>query len=193
MNKLQFEMKDIENGATVKHQVIYDAAEMDLEVDAEGFARDSTTDATFIHPISGKVQLFRQGEHVYVTAELSTVVEVECGRCLEIFETMLNAHFGVQYRPTSDPEQVGWWDESEGIRYYFDENIDITEDVLQAVVVEIPLWPICSEDCKGLCSQCGHNLNLGDCSCIRWPRKYSQFAALEELLPPPKQAKEVIG
>ncbi len=48
MNKLQFEMKDIENGATVKHQVIYDAAEMDLEVDAEGFARDSTAeDVTF--------------------------------------------------------------------------------------------------------------------------------------------------
>ena len=171
-------MKDIENRETIIHQIVCDAIDLSLEVE----------DVKFIHPINGLVKLFRQNTQVYVTAQLSTEIEIECGRCLEIFETTLNVNSEMQYRPTSDPEKVSWLDEDLGVRYYTGEHINIAEDIYQAVMVEIPLWPICSEDCKGLCSQCGHNLNLGNCNCHTLEQKSPQFAVLQELLNDTKQA-----
>ncbi|HIE27460.1 TPA: DUF177 domain-containing protein [Candidatus Poribacteria bacterium] len=180
MNNLQFKVRDIENGETVIHQVVCNATDLSLEVE----------EVNFIHPISGWVKFFRQNAQVYVTAQLSTEIEVECSRCLQIFETTLKARFEVQYRPTSDPEQEGWLDEDLGVRYYTGEYINITEDIYQAMMVEIPLWPICLEECKGLCQRCGHNLNLGNCNCHQLEGKSPQFAVLEELL---KQTKQVTG
>jgi uncharacterized protein len=160
------------------NQIFCDITNINLEVD----------DVNFIHPISGFVKLFRQNIQVYATVELSTEIEVECGRCLEKFYTTIKGHFEVQYRLTYSPDKDGWLDEDLGVRYYMGEYIDITEDICQAIVVEIPLWPVCSEDCKGLCPQCGHNLNLGDCNCIPIAKRPSQFAALGELLDHPRQA-----
>jgi uncharacterized protein len=180
MKNLQFKVRDIEDGETVSHQIVCNTTDLSLEVE----------EVKFIHPISGWVKCFRQNAQVYVTAQLSTEIEVECSRCLEIFETTLKFRFEMQYRPTSDPEQEGCLDEDLGIRYYTGEYINIAEDIYQAVMVEIPLWPICSEDCKGLCQQCGHNLNWGNCSCHQFERKSPQFAVLEELL---KQTKQVTG
>jgi uncharacterized protein len=178
MNNLQFKVRDIENRENVIHQIVCNAKDLSLEVE----------DVNFIHPINGVVKFFRQNTQVYVTAQLKTEIEVECGRCLEIFETDLNANFEMQYRLTSDPEKEGWLDEDLGVRYYTGEYIDITEDIYQAVVVEIPLWPVCSEDCQGLCPQCGHNLNLGNCHCQPLVEKSHQFSALQELLNRTKKA-----
>jgi uncharacterized protein len=55
------------------------------------------------------------------------------------------------------------------------EQIDLGPMVRDAVVLELPLAPLCSEDCKGLCGQCGEDLNEGDCGCgdpvdPRWAR-----------------------
>jgi uncharacterized protein len=172
MNNLQFKVRDIEDRETEVHQIFCDATDLSLEVE----------DVNFIHPINGVVKLFRQNTQVYVTAQLKTEIEIECGKCLEKFEATLNASFEVQYRITSDPEKVDWLDEDLGVRYYTGEHINIAEDVYQALVVEIPLWPICSEDCRGLCPQCGHNLNLGDCNCQPLEPKSPQFAVLQELL-----------
>ncbi|HEX2986866.1 MAG TPA: DUF177 domain-containing protein, partial [Chloroflexota bacterium] len=46
-----------------------------------------------------------------------------------------------------------------------DHVLDLTEAIRQYVIVESPLQPLCDEECKGLCSQCGANLNLGPCDC----------------------------
>ena len=178
MNNLQFKVRDLENRETGIHQIVCDATDLSLEVE----------DINFIHPISGVVKVFKQNAQVYVTAQLSTEIEIECGRCLEIFETTLNPTFEVQYRQTSDPEKDGWFDEDLGIRYYAGEYINIAEDIYQAVMVEIPLWPICSEACQGLCPQCGHNLNLGNCHCQKTKQISPQFAVLQELLSRTKQA-----
>jgi len=178
MNDLQFNVLDIEDRETKVHQIVFNAADLSWEVE----------DVNFIHPISGAVKLFRQNTQIYVTAQLKTEIEIECGKCLEEFETTLNASLEVQYRTTSDSEKAGWLDEDVGVKYYTGEHINIVEDIYQAMMVEMPLWPICSEDCRGLCQQCGHNLNLGDCHCQKLAPKSPKFAVLQELLNRTKQA-----
>jgi uncharacterized protein len=47
-----------------------------------------------------------------------------------------------------------------------DDTIDLGPLVRDAIVLELPMAPLCREDCAGLCPQCGANLNEGDCSCV---------------------------
>ncbi len=53
------------------------------------------------------------------------------------------------------------------------EYVDLTEDMREAIILAFSSYPVCSENCKGLCVQCGANLNEGECKCeppsdIRW-------------------------
>jgi uncharacterized protein len=47
-----------------------------------------------------------------------------------------------------------------------DETIDLGPLARDAVVLELPMAPLCREDCAGLCAQCGANRNEGDCGCV---------------------------
>jgi uncharacterized protein len=47
-----------------------------------------------------------------------------------------------------------------------DDEIDLGPLVRDAVVLELPMAPLCREDCAGLCPQCGANRNEGDCACV---------------------------
>ena len=173
MTGLDFKVKDIEDGAILNKNLVCTVEDINLEVE----------DVNLNGQIHISVKLFREGAKGYVTADIRNEVEIECGKCLEMFTTELNSHFDMQYYPTSDPEKVDWLDESTGIRYYGEERIDISDDVLRAIIAEIPLWPWCSEDCKGLCHKCGCNLNLGICDCSRLGSETSPFAVLADLLP----------
>jgi uncharacterized protein len=66
--------------------------------------------------------------------------------------------------------------ESDNITYISSEAdvIDISNDVRDFSILAVPMKKLCSDNCKGLCSKCGQNLNEGDCQCskdetdIRW-------------------------
>jgi uncharacterized protein len=74
--------------------------------------------------------------------------------------------------PPSDEEDV----------FPIDEHhlVDLTEAIRQQVLLNIPMVTLCKEECAGLCSQCGHDLNLGPCDCE--PEVDSRFSILKTLL-----------
>ena len=116
----------------------------------------------FIKPLSCRVSLFRQGgDNIYITTDVDTTILVECRRCIVPFEidiaTTLDSLFSIG-DASSEPDEN---DE----RYYDGEILDISEDVRRALVLEIPTWSLCSEACKGLCPECGTDLNTMECSC----------------------------
>jgi uncharacterized protein len=47
--------------------------------------------------------------------------------------------------------------------------LDVSELVRQQLAVNLPMAPLCREDCQGICPECGQNLNLGPCSCANQP------------------------
>ncbi len=49
--------------------------------------------------------------------------------------------------------------------YYRDDQIDLNELMREQFYLALPMKPLCREDCKGLCAQCGTNLNTGTCDC----------------------------
>ena len=116
----------------------------------------------FIEPLSCAVQLFRQGnDNVYVAADVETRVSVECRRCISPFEVDITTTLELLFAVGSESLEQREADE----RYYDGEVLDISEDVRQGLILEMPAWPLCSEMCKGLCGTCGAELNVEACSC----------------------------
>ena len=45
------------------------------------------------------------------------------------------------------------------------EFVDLTDEVRESIILSLPTYPVCREDCRGVCPTCGKNLNEGSCSC----------------------------
>jgi uncharacterized protein len=60
------------------------------------------------------------------------------------------------------------------------EEVDLEPLVRESVLLELPLAPLCADDCRGLCPQCGADLNEGECDCPAVETD-PRWAALDEL------------
>ena len=118
--------------------------------------------------VEGRVRLVRTDRGILAKGVFHTQVEIDCSRCLASFSCPLTLNIEEEYFPTIDvvsgaqlavPTDVG--------SFIIDEHhiLDLTEAVRQYALLVIPMKPLCREDCAGLCPQCGHNLNMGPCTC----------------------------
>ena len=138
---------------------------IDIAVDAaeEGIA-DLHDAVSFVGPLTLTGHAYRDEDEVMVTARAEAPVSVSCGRCLVAEEDTLASDIYIMYRPEDQrPDYL----EEVGLGYYAEGIIDIREDVRRYLLLEIPLWPVCDDDCKGLCGACGANLNENPCDCAR--------------------------
>ncbi len=172
MKTLEFIVREISDNQSARHEVWVPPAEIDLELE----------EAQFVGEIHGHLQLSRRAEDVYVKGSFSTSVEVECRCCVESFTTSILGDIEVQFCPADATTPSAPWQADTGERYYLGDTIDLSEEVRQSLILEIPNWPLCSETCKGLCPQCGENLNVTDCGCQIAEEASSPFAALADLL-----------
>jgi len=134
----------------------------------------------FIGPVKAMMTMFKQDDNVYIKAELSVLIEAECARCLKPVRETLKGTLENQYQPESTREDF----DDIGIAYYSGEYVELSDDFRESLLLELPTRILCSEDCKGLCHQCGQNLNEGKCSCLpeTEPVRASKFAELFESL-----------
>jgi uncharacterized protein len=68
---------------------------------------------------------------------------------------------------------------------YSGDEIDLTHEIEEQIAMEIPLKPLCNEECKGLCHECGADLNTSTCSCSKEPVSLT-FSALKNFKVTPK-------
>ena len=116
--------------------------------------------------VNGKVRL--SGTEVFVNGHLETRAQVECDRCLKPVELPVNADFTLEYITGSDYEssQAAELTEAEMSVSVFDgEVIDVDEVVKEQILLAVPTRMLCREDCKGICPECGTDLNSGECAC----------------------------
>ena len=135
-------------------------------------------DLYFIDPVTVRLKLFKQSDKVYVKAELSVAIELQCARCLSLVHRILEGALEIQYRPM--PKMARYPLDDIGIGYYLGEYIDLSDDFRESLLLELPARVLCSEDCKGLCPQCGQDLNEEKCDCCSkpeeiWTPKFAEF------------------
>lgn len=129
-------------------------------VDDEGYA--------IVGPVHLVMDVQKQGDAFRATGQVDGTLRLECGRCLDPFDVAIVAPFELRYVPavenTGDVEQeVG--DDDLTTAYYRDQRIDLEELMREQFQLALPMKPLCDEACKGLCPQCGANLNTNPCDC----------------------------
>jgi uncharacterized protein len=144
--------------------------------DTEGFRVAS--------PVTLAFDVDRQEPGRYrLSGHVSGTLELACSRCLEPFRLPVDMPFDLRYVPRSENTGEGEREVEEDdltTAFYSDEQIDLGQLMLEQFHLALPMKPLCREDCRGLCPQCGTNLNTGACECRQsWvdPR----LAALKEL------------
>ncbi len=121
--------------------------------------------------LEGKVKVTRLTRDLLVQGQVEGEVLVECSRCLDQFWTPIEASLEEKFQPIIDVETGRpvhrETDEDEDTAFEISANheMDLAEPVRQSILVELPLKPLCKDNCKGLCSQCGANLNERACNC----------------------------
>ncbi len=95
---------------------------------------------------------------------ISATVTHSCSRCAEDFQSPLNKKFTTVYSKSEEGIKTlsDGLDDLQGsfdIEFITGNELDVGEVVHEQIAIDIPFQPLCSEDCKGLCPQCGANLN----------------------------------
>ena len=112
-------------------------------------------------------------EGVLATGTVAAPFLADCRRCLRPVEGVLEAAVQELFsRRSVEPDG-----------YPLDhDQVDLEPMVREAVVLALPLAPLCSDECRGLCPRCGADLNEGPCQCV--PEPDPRWAALDALRSP---------
>ncbi|MEW6215329.1 MAG: DUF177 domain-containing protein [Nitrospirota bacterium] len=123
---------------------------------------------TFISPVSAWLKIQKVGDEVVVRGNLRTDVELQCSRCLKDFRSMLSVPVDVVYHPV---EELRGEDKHElkveelDMGFYSGEELDLLDLLREQIILNLPMKPLCTDMCKGICLKCGADLNTGECSC----------------------------
>ena len=124
---------------------------------------------THIEGARGSVKFTRTNRSILVAACIEATAQCGCSRCLTTYSQPIHIEIEEEYFPTVDMATGKHLNtpEEPGSAFTIDEHhvIDLTEAIRQYAIVSLPMKPLCSVACRGICSGCGVNLNEGECLC----------------------------
>ena len=125
-------------------------------------------DITLASGVLFKIRFTGHPYRVESMGRLKTRLRMDCDRCLEPFERTIRVKFHTLHLPASEmPDRSSRITQEEDFftAYFTNERIDIWHMIHEQILLQIPIKRLCRSDCRGLCSTCGVNRNLTDCSC----------------------------
>ncbi len=127
-----------------------------------------------------QARLEKVGRRVMLKARAAPELTAPCGRCLQPVRVTLTFEFSLTLVPAEEYEVAGeeqkdeeghtvgsFAPEAVDEETYTGKVIDLDPLVREQLLLALPGYPVCREDCKGLCPKCGANLNERDCGCDR--------------------------
>lgn len=137
----------------------------DLELNFQTPAPEPVSVAGEVRNTAGVIQL---------SVTLQADLRLRCDRCMTEFRRSYELPIEATLAQTRENE------ENEDIVLIHDSSVDLEGLVRDAFILEMDMVSLCDENCKGLCPQCGQNLNEASCSCR--PEPDPRLAALQKLL-----------
>ena len=118
-----------------------------------------------VAPVSFKFEAQLYANGIVIRGRAATRIAGECGRCLVPVEEDISTEYTIML------DELGSADE-----------IDVSEEIREEILLAFPANILCSLDCKGLCPECGVNLNKKSCKCHETaPKAPSPWDALDQL------------
>ncbi len=119
--------------------------------------------------VSATMHLGRSGRGVVIGGTFEGSVLLICSRCLERFGFRAADRFDLYCEVGSpapaDGDQRELDDDELDVTYLEEGRINTDHLLRENILLSLPVQPLCREDCRGLCPQCGANLNHGSCGC----------------------------
>tara|TARA_B100000686_G_C16726431_1_gene938076 strand:+ start:372 stop:902 length:531 start_codon:yes stop_codon:yes gene_type:complete len=129
--------------------------------------------------------LTRRKREIFFKGRVKTRLLLECSRCLSALEFGIDANVYSRYVPKPKNEEFFGDHELNGqeteTEYYLDNRIDLKNSVHDAILLDVPMFLLCREDCKGFCGKCGKSLNDEICECGKGGHSDPRFDILRQL------------
>jgi len=140
-------------------------------------------ECVFGGPVQVALTAGREMDHYRVEGTVSVPLRQTCSRCLVSFDQQLSSRFTIFFREGTpqegDEEEVELSEQDLISTVFSGEEIDLLPEIGEQVALAVPLKPLCSEKCKGLCPVCGVDRNTTECDCSQEPVNL-KFAALKD-------------
>jgi uncharacterized protein len=153
----------------------------------KGILTDTDSLFRIVSPIELEVRFHLPKPQVLMEGSCSATLELACVRCLKEFVWPLEARFRYIFWPKSkeshvEEKELGAED-LEVVYYKEGEPVDLRRFIAEQIYLHVPQYPRCQDACKGLCGQCGINLNEQTCSCAESIKRetLSPFSVLKKL------------
>ncbi len=178
---------DLTTLAADRVPVVADIPPAALDVPAEDFAVTGP-----VH-FEGDVERL-SGETYHLRGRLQAKLSLPCARCAESFDFAADTPVDLRFVPQtavqasaraaadSDEDDGREMDDDDPSLVPYDEpRIDLAQVAREQCYLALPMKPLCRPECRGLCPQCGTNLNVATCTCEhRW--EDPRLAGLQSLL-----------
>jgi uncharacterized protein len=125
-------------------------------------------------PVRGQLTFINGGDLLLIDGPIHTTIELPCDRCLEPARLKMDVVIEERFplaevlHPRLPTEEDAEFDNTLATVIHLDAGkpiLNLDELIRQQLVMDLPIQILCDPDCRGLCPQCGANLNRGDCGC----------------------------
>ena len=120
---------------------------------------------SFAQPLIYRVDVSNTGDALLLTGTVEGDATTSCARCLDSFSFPITGDVEGYFLINEGDEAPGDMEEEEFEVLPANNTIDLAPYLQAALLLEVPLVPLCKDDCAGICPTCGTNLNEGTCSC----------------------------
>jgi uncharacterized protein len=135
---------------------------LDIEVN------ETLTLDTGSSPIQAQLKIIKIGTEVVVNGNILTDIELQCSRCLKDFRSRFSFPFEAIFHPVEqlkEEEKHELRVEELDMGFYSKDELDLFDVIKEQIMLNLPMKALCNDLCKGICLQCGADLNAGDCGC----------------------------
>lgn len=121
-------------------------------------------------PLTVQLTAELEGREIHIEGQLATRLELICGRCLEPVVQEMAPSFDLLFRPLATiarEDELPLTQEEAEVGFYSGEGLFLADVVAEQVHLALPMKVVCRAECRGLCPQCGANLNRERCRCVQ--------------------------
>jgi len=142
------------------------------EMDTARFPKADVNEFTLLAPVSYELTVSKFDDTVAVEGPVHFEASLPCSRCLEAYTFSMTHQMAIKLTPKSTLPEAGEMElhtDDLDVYYYEGDEIDLDPFVYEEVMLNIPVRPLCSEECRGICPTCGRNRNTEPCDCPEAP------------------------
>lgn len=158
------------------------------DIPEEGFDLDieenfGPEEISLVSPVKAHLELTKAHSEIIIVGNVIAELEFECSRCLKKYRNVMDVPIDVVYHPMEDigTDRHELKDDEMDMGFYQGEELDLQELIREQITLNIQMKPLCDENCRGICSQCGTDLNTDTCSCVT-KKIDSRLEVLKKLL-----------